>query len=185
MGKDFASSILNEEYAKLHTFFVELDKGGVNFTKKGKVVAWAADFIFLDLPSSSYFMHDTVPEWNTLTEDHVRHGIGVAGACLRDSGWFVCLATLAGTCYLMLHLEIVEYHIWIHVFSMHDFFIFYLKGSAPTWIEKHVSCLDLEIVRRFVIENGVCYGEIVLDGIITQVFDNMLFFSIMAMNMLH
>lgn len=102
MGKDFSSSICNEEYGKIHSFFVEIDKGGVKFTKKGKAVAWAVDFIFLDLPSSSFFAHEEVPRWNILTEDHVRHGIGVARACLRDSGWLVCLASLAGTCFVIL-----------------------------------------------------------------------------------
>ena len=61
IGKDFASSIRNEEYAKMHSFFVELDKGGVKFSKKGKNVAWVANFVFLDLPSSTLFTHEEVP----------------------------------------------------------------------------------------------------------------------------
>ena len=71
MGKDFASSICNEEYAKMHSFFVELDKGGVKFSKKGKNVAWAADVVFLDLTLRTSFTHEEVPSWNILTEDHV------------------------------------------------------------------------------------------------------------------
>ncbi|MCO5569562.1 hypothetical protein L7F22_023277 [Adiantum nelumboides] len=50
MGKDFASSIRNEDYAKIHTFFSEINKLGVEYKKKKKTVAWAADFVLLDLP---------------------------------------------------------------------------------------------------------------------------------------
>ena len=71
MRKDFASSICNEEYAKIHSFLVELDKIGVKFTKKGKVVAWVAYFVLLDLPSSISLPHEDVPSWNILTEDYV------------------------------------------------------------------------------------------------------------------
>lgn len=47
-----------------------------------------------------------------------------------------------------------------------------------------MSHLNLEIVRRFVIENGVYSGEIKVDGILTRVFSNMLIEIIIVYNML-
>lgn len=96
MGKDFASSIRNEDYAKIHTFFTEINKLGVEYKKKKKMVAWAADFVLLDLPMDSTHGRDGVPLWNKVSEDHIRHGLGVAAACLADSGWVVCLASISG-----------------------------------------------------------------------------------------
>lgn len=98
MGKDFASSIRNEDYAKIHAFFSNMDKMGVEYKKKKKIVAWAADFVLLDLPMNSMHGGDGVPLWNKVSEDHIRHGLGVAAACLADSGWIVCLASIAGDC---------------------------------------------------------------------------------------
>lgn len=96
MGKDFGLSIRNEEYAKLHMFFSTLEKGDTIYTKKKKAVVWAADFVLLDLPMDSSFGHESVPLWNKLTEDHVRHGLGVASASLRDSGWIVVISSITG-----------------------------------------------------------------------------------------
>ena len=90
----------------------------------------------------------------------------MAGACLRDSGWLVCLASLSGNRFGLLLFKFKENLCKLVLFLMHDFFF---EGSALTWLEKYVSRLDLEIVRRFVIENEIYSREIEVDRIVTQV----------------
>ncbi|MCO5593624.1 hypothetical protein L7F22_047639 [Adiantum nelumboides] len=133
MGKDFASSIRNEDYAKIHTFFSEINKLGVEYKKKKKTMPWTADFVLLDLPMDSAHGRDGVPLWDKVSEDHIRHGLGVAVACLADSGWIVCFASIS--------------------------------GDSPLWVEKYAPRCELEIVRRFIVEDLAFMGEVTIGDI--------------------
>ncbi|KAI5071655.1 hypothetical protein GOP47_0013906 [Adiantum capillus-veneris] len=50
IGKDFAGGRKNDTFYSVHEFIKQNKPSGVNYTKRGKTMDWAADFIFLDLP---------------------------------------------------------------------------------------------------------------------------------------
>ena len=96
MGQDFKNGKKNEVYTKIHEFFmaVGLKK---DYLRMGKKVKWATDFIFLDFPRGCGLEgFQGVPQWNKLTEEHVRCGVTVASASLADDGWLVMMASLTG-----------------------------------------------------------------------------------------
>ncbi|MCO5613200.1 hypothetical protein L7F22_067476 [Adiantum nelumboides] len=146
IGKDFMGGRKNDTFYSVHEFIKQNKPSGVNYTKMGKTVDWAADFIFLDLPfEGTQSGEDPCPTWDFVYEDHVRYGIGLAASTLADLGWLLVMASMVG-----------------------DFTI--------GWIERYVCVYDLEIVRRdLVVIHHSTYGFKEICGICTDCSMSMLF----------
>ncbi|KAI5060227.1 hypothetical protein GOP47_0024647 [Adiantum capillus-veneris] len=97
MGKDFVAGIRSDAYKVVHEFFSKLGRNDSTYIRNGKPVKWASDLVFIDFPTGCFINKETtMPTWNVLTEAHIRMGITVAAASLRDSGWLVVWITLIG-----------------------------------------------------------------------------------------
>ncbi|KAI5076442.1 hypothetical protein GOP47_0008507 [Adiantum capillus-veneris] len=97
IGKDFAGGRKNDTFYSVHELIKQNKPSGVNYTKRGKVVDWAVDFIFLDLPFGRTQGGDNpCPTWDFVFEDHVRYGIDLAASTLADLGWLLVMASMAG-----------------------------------------------------------------------------------------
>ncbi|WP_219823851.1 hypothetical protein, partial [Enterobacter cloacae complex sp. CH23B] len=67
----------------------------------GRTVAWAADFIFLDLSfGGSPLASPIVPLWGVCSENHGRVGMQLAYSSLSDSGWLLIMVSMAGFCFI-------------------------------------------------------------------------------------
>ena len=97
IGKDFASAKKNLAYTKVHEHLKSKCSNIMDYVRVGRTVAWAADLIFLDLPFGGGLKGaHPHPQWDRLTEDHVRYGISVGAASLSDRGWMLVRSSSAG-----------------------------------------------------------------------------------------
>lgn len=81
----------------IHEHMLKVRPSNLVYRRSSKSVAWAVDFIFLDLPFGGLitgYGGDHV--WDRITEDHVRAGIHLAWNTLSDSGWLLIMASFAG-----------------------------------------------------------------------------------------
>lgn len=81
----------------IHEHMLKVRPSDLVYRRSSKLVAWAADFIFLDLPFGGLITgYGGDPVWDRITEDHVRAGIHLAWNTLSDSGWLLIMASFAG-----------------------------------------------------------------------------------------
>ncbi|MCO5574614.1 hypothetical protein L7F22_028403 [Adiantum nelumboides] len=97
IATDFRASVKNSSWVAVHEHMLKARSKSIAYTRSGWDVAWAADFIFLDLPFGGT-QHRQVPRlvWDYLTEEHVRCGIQLFASTLADSGWLLIMASLGG-----------------------------------------------------------------------------------------
>lgn len=97
IGKDLALGKKNPHFTTIHEHMMVHKQEGRQFIRKGKIVGWAADLVFLDLPFGGLTTGSIMsPIWDVLTEDHVRYGISLAVSSLADSGWLLIMASIGG-----------------------------------------------------------------------------------------
>ncbi|MCO5582296.1 hypothetical protein L7F22_036188 [Adiantum nelumboides] len=94
---DFRAGCKNSVWSPIHEHMLKAKPDLVLYTRSGKSVAWAADFIFFDVPFGGFHLSvGSVPGWDSLTEDHVRSGIQLSALTLADSGWLLIIASMGG-----------------------------------------------------------------------------------------
>lgn len=48
---------------------------------------------------------------------------------------------------------------------------FFLSGDSPSWVEKYAPRCELEIVRRFIVEDLAFMDQVTIEGVVVEVFD--------------
>ncbi|KAI5064834.1 hypothetical protein GOP47_0019529 [Adiantum capillus-veneris] len=94
---DFRAGVQNPIWIPIHEHLSRARSEATLYTRAGRAVPWAADFIFLDLPfGRSLVGSSTLPQWDICSEDHVRAGVHLAFSALADSGWLLIMVSTAG-----------------------------------------------------------------------------------------
>ncbi|KAI5055755.1 hypothetical protein GOP47_0029276 [Adiantum capillus-veneris] len=97
IGKDFAEGKKNKVYSQIHEHVLKHRVGCTKYTKKGRQVKWAADFVFLDFPYGHDLHGSSInPAWDELSDDHVRYGISLSSAALSDFAWMLIMGSTGG-----------------------------------------------------------------------------------------
>lgn len=94
VAKDFSLGVKNVLWGVIHEHMMKSRPQGREYFRKGRLVGWAADFVFLDLPTGG--VRHPSPSWDVCTEDHVRHGLALASSTLSDNGWLLVMASFGG-----------------------------------------------------------------------------------------
>lgn len=99
----------NSTFTLIHEHMTRVRPIERQYVKKGRVVTWASDFIFLDLPCGVLPRSggEPCPIWDRLTEEHVRFGIALAASTLADCGWLLVMASFAGTCNVNVYVMFI------------------------------------------------------------------------------
>lgn len=97
IASDFRSRIQSRPWMPIHEHMMKVRSDGVRYKRDGRLVPWAADLVFIDLPFGG-FLHSTPsqPTWDKFTDEHVRSGIHLTHSTLADSGWLVVFGSIAG-----------------------------------------------------------------------------------------
>ena len=97
IATDFHSGVWNVVWGVVHEHMLKTHVGDDVYRRGRRTVAWAADFIFLDLPfGGTLAPHGARPAWDTITEEHVCCGVHLAHSTLADSRWLVIMAAPIG-----------------------------------------------------------------------------------------
>ncbi|MCO5608266.1 hypothetical protein L7F22_062472 [Adiantum nelumboides] len=97
IANDFRVGKRNPIWMPIHEHMLKARATDLQYNKCGRVVAWAADFIFLDLPFGGlHHPSGSQPPWDVCSEEHVRSGIHLALSTLADLGWLLIMASSAG-----------------------------------------------------------------------------------------
>ncbi|MCO5553710.1 hypothetical protein L7F22_007236 [Adiantum nelumboides] len=92
LGKEFASGNFNEGFAFMREFYVGL--GGGPKRRNSKPSSWSVDLTFIDLPTGlPLHGFEGVPQWNVLTDDHIKFSLLVASCVMDDMGWVLVLCS--------------------------------------------------------------------------------------------
>ncbi|MCO5559274.1 hypothetical protein L7F22_012870 [Adiantum nelumboides] len=95
---DFRVGCKNLVWSPIHEHMLKAKPDLVPYTRSGKRVAWAANFIFFDVPFGGFHLSaGSVPGWDSLTEDHVRSGVQLSASTLADFGWLLIMASMGGS----------------------------------------------------------------------------------------
>ena len=85
IATDFRSGVRNVVWGAVHEHMLKTHVGDDVYRRGRQTVAWAADFIFLDLPfGGALAPHGARPAWDTITKEHVRCGVHLAHSTLED-----------------------------------------------------------------------------------------------------
>ncbi|KAJ7546769.1 hypothetical protein O6H91_08G053900 [Diphasiastrum complanatum] len=142
IGRAFASRTLAPEMASVVEHMREMCAGPRK--RRGKSVAYSADFIFMDFPTDftpdGFFVD--VPSWNIMTDALLDASLQLADALIDDDGWVVCIlavqhASLFHRCVRRCNLQLRRRA----VLRGNDPF-----GVGPDGVKSHL--LDVYILNR-------------------------------------
>ncbi|MCO5555628.1 hypothetical protein L7F22_009173 [Adiantum nelumboides] len=92
LGKEFASRNFNKGFAFMREFYVGL--GGGPKRRNSKPSSWSVDLTSIDLPTGlPLHGFEGVPQWNVLTDDHIKFSLLVASCVMDDMGWVLVLCS--------------------------------------------------------------------------------------------
>ncbi|MCO5559677.1 hypothetical protein L7F22_013278 [Adiantum nelumboides] len=95
---DFRVVRKNLVWSPIHEHMLKAKSNLVSYTRSGKRVAWAADFIFFDVPFGGFHLSvGSVSGRDSLTKDHIRSGIRLSALTLANSGWLLIMALMGDT----------------------------------------------------------------------------------------